>query len=63
MPRGPCSFKQRDVARALRAARAAGFEVARVEIDNDGKIIVVTKKHQEEPAGQDRGENEWDKVT
>jgi hypothetical protein len=40
MSRGPLTFRQSDVTRAIRAARAAGVEVARVEIDKDGKISV-----------------------
>lgn len=42
MARGNCTFKQRDATRAARAAIAAGLEVQRIEIDKDGKIIVVT---------------------
>ena len=42
MPRGPCTFKQRDVTRALKAAAAAGIKVARIEIDRDGKIVIST---------------------
>jgi hypothetical protein len=30
------------VTRAFRAAQAAGVKVARVEIDRDGKIVIVT---------------------
>jgi hypothetical protein len=37
----PSTFKQQDVTRALRAADAAGCPVRRVEIDRDGKIILV----------------------
>lgn len=42
MSRGPCTFKQQDVTRALRGALAAGVEIQRVEIDKLGRIIVVT---------------------
>ena len=42
MARGPCTFKQQDVTRALRATVAAGISVQRIEIDRDGKIIVIT---------------------
>jgi CTP:molybdopterin cytidylyltransferase MocA len=42
MARGACTFKQQDVTRALRATIAAGIKVQRVEIDKDGRIIVVT---------------------
>jgi hypothetical protein len=61
MARGPCTFKQQDVTRALRAAVAAGVEVQRFEIDKDGKIVVVTGKSQE-PVAEGRGENEWDRI-
>ena len=47
MPRGPSAFKQRDVVRALKATRAAGIEVVRLEIAKDGKIIVVVGKPDE----------------
>ena len=36
------SFRQRDMTRAIKAARLAGLNVERVEVDKDGKIIVVT---------------------
>ncbi len=42
MARGPCTFKQQDVTRALRAAVAAGIEVQRFEIAKDGRIVIVT---------------------
>lgn len=43
MPRGRVAFRQADLTRALRAARAAGIEVAKFEIDpGTGKIIVST---------------------
>jgi hypothetical protein len=42
MPRGLTTFRQRDVAAAIKAARHAGLEVARVEIDKTGKIVIVS---------------------
>jgi hypothetical protein len=42
MSRGPATFRQRDLTAAVKAMRAAGCEVVRVEIGKDGKIIVVT---------------------
>ena len=54
MARGSCTFRQQDVTRLLKAAVAAGMEIARVEIDKDGKIIVVTGKP--EAAPNDKGE-------
>jgi hypothetical protein len=43
MARGPCKFKQRDVVRAVRAARAAGVAIGRVDIDlSTGKISIIS---------------------
>jgi hypothetical protein len=42
--RRPCLFKERDVTRAAKAVRKAGLEVARVEINRDGVIVVVPGK-------------------
>jgi hypothetical protein len=39
--RRPCVFKQTDLTRALKGARAAGMEIARIEIEKDGRIVVV----------------------
>jgi hypothetical protein len=41
MARGTCTFKQRDVKAAVRAVVAAGCKVERVEVEKDGKIVVV----------------------
>jgi hypothetical protein len=35
------TFRQGDVTKALKGAAAAGIDVGRVEIDRDGKIIVI----------------------
>jgi hypothetical protein len=55
MSRGPCTFKQRDVTQALKAAAAAGMKVARYEIDREGTIVVVA-------AGDDRAVLRNDKL-
>jgi hypothetical protein len=57
MSRGPATFRQRDVAAAIRAAKAAGCQVARVEIGKDGKIIIVTGKPEKLVVDE---RNEWD---
>lgn len=41
MPRAPGAFKQADVKRAVAGVSGAGLTVARVEIDREGKIVVV----------------------
>jgi hypothetical protein len=59
MARAALTFRQSDVARAVRAVVSAGVEVARIEVDKEGRIIVVAGK----PASdQGRGANEWDSV-
>lgn len=42
--RRPSIFKKTDVTRATRAVRAAGLEIARVEVAKDGSIIVVPRQ-------------------
>ena len=61
MARGPWTFRQQDVTRALRGTVAAGIEVQRIEIHKDGKIIVivVTPESLREIGDQ---HNEWDEV-
>lgn len=51
------AFKQADVARVLKGAKAAGAKVQRIEIDRAGKIVAIF-------AGADDagGINEWDEV-
>jgi len=53
MARRPCTFKQRDVTRALRGAKAAGIEIQRVEIDKTGKIVLVTTSHSSQTAADE----------
>lgn len=40
-PKGQRTFRQADVVRAIKATRAAGEKIARVEIHRDGRIIVL----------------------
>ncbi len=69
MSRAPSNFRQNDVTRALKGARAAGVEIARVEIGKDGQIIVVAGKPETAYAASAEGvasggaeKNEWDGV-
>jgi hypothetical protein len=62
MARGPSTFKQRDVTRALKATVAAGIEVAKVEIATDGTIIVVAASAPVIACNSAKGDNPWDKV-
>lgn len=43
MSTAPLKFRQREITRGIKAMKAAGLEVERVEIDRDGKIIIVPK--------------------
>jgi hypothetical protein len=58
MSRGPHTFRQADMTRALRAVRNAGIEVLRVEVDKAGRIVVVTAKQGENPGPLES--NSWD---
>ena len=42
MSRGPNTFRKSDLVRALKGAKAAGVEVARIKIAKDGKIEIET---------------------
>ena len=54
MANRPATFKQSDVTRAAKGALAAGLPVARIEIDRDGKIVVVVDNGATNPV------NDWD---
>ncbi len=61
MSRGECTFRQRDLTAAVKGVRDAGVEVERVEIDKNGKIVVITgKTNGVEPEAKQEGANEWD---
>jgi hypothetical protein len=54
MVRGRCTFKQGDLARALKAVQAAAVS-AKIEIE-DGKMTIIVDK----TATVDSEKNEWD---
>lgn|GEM_PF-670982 len=58
--RSPLAFKQTDLRRAIRASQKAGLSIARVEIDRDGKIVVVIGKQTDEKGVSNA--NPWDEV-
>src|SRR5262245_21000751 len=59
--RGPARFREREVARVVRAARQAGG-VERIEIASDGTIHVVLAKGCEATQAGDDDSSEWDEA-
>ena len=60
MGHGPCTFKEVDLTRALRAAKKAGVNVTRAEVARDGTIVLVLNRDGEMLPNSKR--NEWDEV-
>jgi hypothetical protein len=58
MTRAPATFRQQDVTRAIRAAIAAGVDIARIEVAKNGTIVIVTAIDREPKAEA----NEWDRI-
>jgi hypothetical protein len=42
--RKPAAFRQSDLTRAAKGLAAAGVDVARYEIEPDGKIVIITAR-------------------
>jgi hypothetical protein len=59
MGKGACTFRETDVARAIRAAKKAGVDV-RVEIDLERKRMTLTPVKAGEATAKTT--NEWDEV-
>ncbi len=53
-PRGRSRFRESDVKRAIKAAKAAGVEVGRIEIAPDGRIVVTALDKSVEGAKNDQ---------
>ena len=61
MSRGRCTFRQRDLTRAVKAVIAAGLQVAGVKVSAQGDIEVVTGDERVH-VSQSQGGNEWDRL-
>jgi hypothetical protein len=48
MGRGPSSFREIDVRRAIKAARAAGIEVERIDVKKGGGFSIIPGKSGEQ---------------
>jgi hypothetical protein len=57
MTRCSSGFRKGNIKKAVEAVKAAGETVTRVEIGQDGKVIVIVGKPAE---GTDNNKNEWD---
>jgi hypothetical protein len=60
--RGPCSFRQREISRLLRAGKAAGVPVEITIDPRTGVLVVREMKADDVPTDDDKGGNEWDGV-
>jgi hypothetical protein len=60
MPRGQCTFRQSDVTKAVKAVVAAGVQVARVEVDRAGRIVVIVGEPSSVEQAKETGE--WDRI-
>jgi hypothetical protein len=56
MPRAPSTFRPADLAKAVKAVRSAGVDIARVEVTKDGKISIITTA---EPAHESSSLDAW----
>ena len=64
MSRGPLTFKQRDVAAAIRAAVQAGEQVQRIEISREGRIVIILANGKEQQVNDKPGAaDEWRDLT
>jgi hypothetical protein len=45
----PCKFRKTDLVRAIKAAKEAGATLARVEIETDGRIVLIVGLEAVEP--------------
>jgi hypothetical protein len=62
MSRGQQTFKQRDLTKALKATVNAGIAVERVEIDKEGKIVIVPARPEDAADQEKPGKNECAEV-
>ncbi len=65
MSHGPYRFRESEARRLIKAAHSAGIEIARLEADPDGRIVIIPKAAElaEEAATKSEAPNEWDEVT
>jgi hypothetical protein len=52
------TVRQRDVAAVVKGAVAAGVEVARIEVDKDGRVVIIAGKPSE-PVSETNALDAW----
>jgi hypothetical protein len=62
MMREKCRIRQSEITRTLKATLAAGVEVDRVEIEKDGRVVVIICKQRVVEIVADGEQNPWDQV-
>lgn len=59
MSHGPYRFRESDMRRAINAARKAGIEIARLDVNKDGGFAIIPGKPSEAPAQSEPPDDEW----
>lgn len=62
MSHGPQRFRESEIRRAIKAARSAGLEIARLDINKDGGFAIIPGTPTE-PSTQSAPPNPWDDAT
>jgi hypothetical protein len=58
MARGPCTFRETDVKRAFKAAKAAGMKVTGLKVPKDGGFVLLTGAEEKSDLDQELSEFE-----
>ncbi len=62
MARAPARFKTSDITRAFKGALAAGVECPRVEVDPNGRIVVLVDRPAPSALQEPEVVNPWDEA-
>lgn len=62
MARAPARFKTSDITRAFKGALAAGVECPRVEVDPNGRIVVLVDRPAVPVPPESEDINPWDEA-
>jgi len=58
----PSPFRQRDVTKAIRAAAKGGVQIGRVEVAQDGRIVLIADKQEPTRLVENDPPNSWEGV-